>query len=378
MNIVKHTIFFIFIISTGAYSQVVSTLVTGPSTFNDGLAIDNAGNLYASMYAGTTVTKITKTGQTSIFMNGMTSPNGLAFGPDGSLYVPSVAGHRITKATVQGDTAFYMNIQDPGAVYINNDGSMLVAQYNLNKIMAVDAAKNVSLFMSDSGKLNGPIGLLRDKQGILYIGNFNDGKVFRYTPDKGLVLIGQIPGSLGFMTIVNDMIFATGFAQHRIYRIPINGGGAVVFVGSGTAGSQNGTSKASFNGPNGIVASLTGDSLYVSDYHSRSLRVISGVLKFTTSVKQEHRAVQEFRLEQNFPNPFNPSTVVAYSVPVRTHITLKVYSVLGAEVATLADGPAEAGNYTAQFNAAGLASGTYLIRLTAGTTVRTVKATVIK
>lgn len=378
MNIVLQTVFFILLFATVLYGQVVSTLVTGPSTFNDGLAIDKAGNLYASMYAGTTVTKITKTGQTSIFMNGMASPNGLAFGPDGSLYVPSVAGHRITKATVQGDTAFYMNVADPGAVYINTDGSMLVAQYNLNKIVAVDAAKNVSLFMSDSGKLNGPIGLVRDKQGILYIGNFNDGKVFRYTPDQGLVLIGQLPGSLGFMTIVNDVIFATGFTQHRIYRIPTNGGGATILIGSGTAGNQNGTSKASFNNPNGIVASLTGDSLYVSDYGSRSLRVISGVLKFATSVNQESRAVNNFRLEQNFPNPFNPSTVVAYSVPSRTHITLKVYSVLGAEVATLADGPAEEGNYTAMFNAAGLSSGTYLIRLTAGTTVRTIKATVMK
>ncbi len=378
MNSVKQTIFFVFFVSAGMYGQVVSTLVTGPSTFNDGLAIDNNGNIYASMYLGTTVTKITKTGQTSIFLNGMTSPNGLGFGPDGSLYVPSALGGRITKATPQGDTTFFLHIPDPGAVYVNSDGSMLVAQYNLNKIMLIDTAKNISLFMSDSGKLNGPIGLVRDKQGILYIGNFTDGKVFRYTPEQGLVLIGQLPGNLGFMTIVNDMIFATGFTANRIYRIPINGGGASVFIGSGTAGSQNGTSKASFYGPNGIVASLTGDSLYVSDYHSRSLRVISGVLKFTTTVKHESRILDEFRLEQNFPNPFNPSTVITYSVHSRTHMTLKVYSMLGSEVATLVDGNADAGNYTATFNAAGLASGTYMIRMTAGAAVRTIKATVMK
>ncbi|MCE1188491.1 MAG: T9SS type A sorting domain-containing protein [Ignavibacteria bacterium] len=72
----------------------------------------------------------------------------------------------------------------------------------------------------------------------------------------------------------------------------------------------------------------------------------------------------QFELEQNYPNPFNPSTVITYSLANRDKISLKVYDVLGREVRTLADGMQEAGRHDANFNAANLASGIYIYRLT--------------
>jgi len=76
-------------------------------------------------------------------------------------------------------------------------------------------------------------------------------------------------------------------------------------------------------------------------------------------------APREFKLMQNYPNPFNPSTQVKFSVENAGRAVLKVYNVLGEEVATLFDGTAEAGRYyVATFDAAGLASGIYIYRLT--------------
>lgn len=72
------------------------------------------------------------------------------------------------------------------------------------------------------------------------------------------------------------------------------------------------------------------------------------------------------RLEQNFPNPFNPSTSIEYTVMGRTHVSLKVYDMSGREVATLVDRTEEPGPKTVKFNAASLSTGTYLYRLTAG------------
>jgi hypothetical protein len=72
------------------------------------------------------------------------------------------------------------------------------------------------------------------------------------------------------------------------------------------------------------------------------------------------------RLEQNFPNPFNPSTTIEYAVAARTHVSLKVYDMSGREVATLIDRTEEPGLKTVKFDAANLSTGTYLYRLVAG------------
>jgi 5'-nucleotidase / UDP-sugar diphosphatase len=73
-----------------------------------------------------------------------------------------------------------------------------------------------------------------------------------------------------------------------------------------------------------------------------------------------------YELEQNYPNPFNPKTVVSSQLPVASRVKLVVYDVVGREVAVLANEHRAAGRYEDRFDAAGLASGIYLYRLTAG------------
>jgi hypothetical protein len=83
-------------------------------------------------------------------------------------------------------------------------------------------------------------------------------------------------------------------------------------------------------------------------------------------------------LHQNYPNPFNPTTVINYSVPVAGFVALRVFDVLGREVATLVNEQQAVGNYSATFNASGLPSGMYLYRLTTGGATMTKKMSLVK
>jgi len=79
---------------------------------------------------------------------------------------------------------------------------------------------------------------------------------------------------------------------------------------------------------------------------------------------REPQTPLRFELEQNFPNPINPTTVISFQLPVRSHATLKVFDVLGIEVATLVEGELNAGEHSVVFDATGLPSGVYFYRLT--------------
>ena len=83
-------------------------------------------------------------------------------------------------------------------------------------------------------------------------------------------------------------------------------------------------------------------------------------------------------LQQNYPNPFNPTTMIKYSIPGKSFVTLKVYDILGNEIATLVNGEKPAGHYSVRFNSKGLASGIYLYKMEAGDFISTKKLIILK
>lgn len=97
-----------------------------------------------------------------------------------------------------------------------------------------------------------------------------------------------------------------------------------------------------------------------------------------TDVNDESAGVNDFSLEQNFPNPFNPSTRINYQIAKDNFVTLKVYDIIGNEVAALVNNQQPAGKYSVDFNSANLPSGVYLYRLQAGNYIQTRKMTLIK
>jgi glucuronoarabinoxylan endo-1,4-beta-xylanase len=104
---------------------------------------------------------------------------------------------------------------------------------------------------------------------------------------------------------------------------------------------------------------------------------IDTILKTSVRVNQD-RLPLSFKLEQNYPNPFNPATTIAFQVPVASHVTLKIYDLLGKEIATLVDEQKSPGKHQAHFDAAGLSAGVYFYRLRAGEFSQTRKLLLVK
>jgi hypothetical protein len=100
--------------------------------------------------------------------------------------------------------------------------------------------------------------------------------------------------------------------------------------------------------------------------------------EIVTSVDNEPTQPTEFALEQNYPNPFNPSTTFRYSIPTQSKVVIKVFDVLGNEVATLMDEEKSVGTYELTWNAENLSSGIYFYQLKAGEFISTKKMILLK
>ncbi|MFA6468270.1 MAG: endonuclease [Bacteroidota bacterium] len=97
-----------------------------------------------------------------------------------------------------------------------------------------------------------------------------------------------------------------------------------------------------------------------------------------TAAPSSQSVPHSFILEQNFPNPFNPSTEIRFTLPVSGFITLRIFTVLGQEVKVLLDGKQEAGSHRVHFAADDLPSGLYFYSLQSGSNVQTKKMTFLK
>ncbi len=119
-------------------------------------------------------------------------------------------------------------------------------------------------------------------------------------------------------------------------------------------------------------------SNYVKSLGTVSPSIAGRITDVKRIVEQGSLSAQRFELLQNYPNPFNPTTVISYQISAVSHVTLKVYDVLGREVETLVNENQNAGNYTVTFDGSSFPSGVYFYRLQAGTNIVTKKLLLLK
>jgi hypothetical protein len=201
--------------------------------------------------------------------------------------------------------------------------------------------------------------------------------------------------SVSSLAAHTTIIYATGAVgadTSRVYKSTDNGDSWILtsltdrqvssLATSGSnvfAGTSNGVFASTDQGETWIQRNEGMGNLYVNtllvagDYLFAATSANSvwrrSLSELVTSVEGQLSALPtQFKLEQNYPNPFNPSTVIRFSIPVGTygHTSLRVYDVLGREVATLVNEVKQPGSYEVTWGASGFASGVYLCRMTTG------------
>jgi hypothetical protein len=118
----------------------------------------------------------------------------------------------------------------------------------------------------------------------------------------------------------------------------------------------------------------------ISDNDGYFVAFIMGQKSIVTSVDDESSDdnIRDYKLHQNYPNPFNPATNISYNIPSQSFVSIKVYDLLGNEIATLVNEEKSAGNFQVEFNATGLSSGIYFYKFQSGPFVEFKKMVLIK
>jgi sugar lactone lactonase YvrE len=293
----------VLLLSNVIYSQTVSTYTDG--TPDDAMAIDSNGNLYASNFTGDTVFKYDMDGNGTSFITGLNTPNGLAFDSNDNLFICDFSGQSIYKYDSNGILLETIpGIVNPsGMIKSFNSDAMIFTNYTTNSIhkLAIDGV--ISLISNDP-QLNGPVGLAFDENGVLYAGNYNDRKIYKILNDGTAIYIAQLPTdggalpNLGFITYAQGRIWGTTMGSDKIYSINPNGIDDYVLFAGEIAGSLDGDiSIATFTTPNGIIFNDSEDIMYITDFGTKNVRKISGVI---LSVNDQNLKDKKFIM---FPNP---------------------------------------------------------------------------
>ncbi|MCC5927081.1 MAG: DUF4397 domain-containing protein [Bacteroidetes bacterium] len=215
---------------------------------------------------------------------------------------------------------------------------------------AAEAAGNVD-FRVWHGATDAPTVDLRLTGGAVLAGALSYGDVSEYL---------SVPAD---EYVVDLTVAGDGSAVVATYTLDVSGlaGGSALAIASGFLAPANNNGGPAFE-----VLVVLADGTTIT-------------LPVATSIESDlATAPVAFELEGNFPNPFNPTTNIRFSVPNTSDVSLTVYDMLGRQVAVLVNGTMSAGTHTVTFDASNLSSGTYLYRLQSGSFVETSKMMLIK
>jgi sugar lactone lactonase YvrE len=276
------------------------------------------------------------------FATGISGPTRMKIGSDSLLYILQWQGNgKVLRYQLDGtfvDEFTSMGVPQSIGLDWDSDGNLYVSSYTGDLVRKFDTNGNdLGLFVNSN--LLGPTNIWFDDGGDLLISDYNGTAVKRFDSSGNYI---------------ND--FLTGLSQSEGVDFFPNGD---ILIGNGATSSVK-LFDSSGNYIEDLIPSGAGNLLTPNAVVIRETGVVS------VSEDKNNFDDYSFVLEQNYPNPFNPTTKITYSVAQENQVVLKVYNLLGKEVATLVNEKKTPGFYELNFGGEKLPSGIYVYRLEAG------------
>ncbi|GAA4111161.1 hypothetical protein GCM10022393_08660 [Aquimarina addita] len=272
--------------------QKVET-VTGdlPGFGFDAVTVDKRGNIFVSEFGrftssgpdGTSIFKITKKGEVKEFASDLSGPLGNATDQRGNFYVVNGSNGEdgdVLKITPDGTQIKLATIDGfPSGLTLDKRNNIYVSNFTSPTVHKITQTGEVSVYATDP-RLAGGVGIDFDNRGNLIVGNYTTADILSINRRGNISLIATIPdivingAGIGYITVANNTIFATGISVHKIFSVSLDGK-IEVFAGNGEADSVDGELlEASFNSPNGITIDKRTRTLHISEYSRTRIRTI--------------------------------------------------------------------------------------------------------
>ncbi len=261
---------------------VVETVVSDFAG-NDAVTVDRRGNVYVSEFGqfvgangnGTRVFKVSKNGDVTEFVTGLTGPLGNAIDAQGNFYVVNGSGNGsgdILKITADGTRTTLATIDGfPSGLTLDYHNNLYVSNFGTPNVHKITQEGEVTIYASDP-RLAGGVGIDFDYKGNLVVGNFATADIVSIDPEGNVSLIATIADAvvngfgIGYITVAGNSVFATGIGVNKIFRVTLDGK-VEEFAGTGTPAVVDGPAlEASFNGPNGITVDKYAKAIYISEF----------------------------------------------------------------------------------------------------------------
>ncbi len=208
---------------------------------------------------------------------------------------------------------------------------MIYTEYCGGKINSLATDGTITVLSTET-ELNGPVGLTYNDNGDLFVGNYNDRKIFKVLNDGSLDFIAQLPASgsnpnLGFISFGQGNIFGTIMGEHKIYAVnPNEVDQYSLFAGSDSGNTDGNIDQATFNRPNGILFNDSGDTIYVTDFGTKNLRIISDVVLALNEVTLKFESVILF------PNPTKDTLNIHALLPNEGNFMVRIIDITRKEI----------------------------------------------